>query len=114
PARCTRSALPDRPSSYWKDAEMNRRSCGAALLAAALLALPQPGWTGPSSPPGGGGGGMSPDAGNATLPAARNNLVIARDLKLDFGALCDGASDDATAIANAILWMKVAANRHVT
>src|SRR5438067_247653 len=89
----------------------------AALLASALILMSLPAHAGPSSPPagsGGGGGGMSTDASNASLPAARNSLVISRDLKLDFAAACDGTTDDAAAFAAAVNWLKAAANRVVT
>src|SRR5207248_3650647 len=88
----------------------------AALVALVLAMPPLSADAGPSSPASGvsGGGGMSTDASNASLPAARNNLVISRDLKLDFAAACDGTTDDAAAFSAAVNWLTSAANRVIT
>src|SRR6185312_6036448 len=52
------------------------------------------------------GPGMSPSGSNASLPAARTNLLGAGATvdvtSKQFGAKCDGTTDDATAIQSAI------------
>lgn len=60
----------------------------------------------------GSGPGMQPNGANAKLPDTRNNLQVTRSLT-DFGAKCDGTTDDQAAFAAATTWLKTAASRVV-
>ena len=88
---------------------MNPRLRFTAALTASCLGLTALGcaYAGVSSGP-----GMHTNAANAKLPDARNNLQLVRSLT-DFGAKCDGTTDDQAAFTAATAWMQAAPNREV-
>lgn len=99
---------------------MRRIVLFAALLAAvpavarAQLSLGQVP-LGQTSPGAGSGVDMLPDASNATAGTAKDNLQLVRDLKKDFGAACDGTTDDVAAFTAASTWLATGpTNRLVT
>lgn len=74
-----------------------------AVLLASFAALAD----GPSAP-----SGATVSLSNISQPTGRNNLNIFRRLS-DFGAVCDGSTDDSAAFTAAIDWQKTAPNRVV-
>jgi hypothetical protein len=79
-----------------------------AVLVGLTVALPPiPNAQASSSPP----PGALPDLSNLT-PEARANLHVTRHLA-DFGAKCDGTTDDATAFSAATAWLATGVHREI-